>query len=55
MGEKSSRSSGQGSDTLIQSRLEQLQKELNKRLNKGNISTQDDENEENSKKIADKI
>ncbi|TNV83147.1 hypothetical protein FGO68_gene9498 [Halteria grandinella] len=55
MGEKSSRSSGQGSDTMIANRLEQLQRELNKRLNKGNLTSQDDEDIETSKKISDKI
>lgn len=55
LGDKSSKSSGQGSDTMIANRLEQLQKELNKRLNKGNIQSQDDDDVENSKKIADKI
>lgn len=54
-GDKSSKSSGQGSDTMIANRLEQLQRDLNKRLNRGNLTSQEDEDIETSKKISDKI
>ena len=40
---------------MIANRLEQLQRELNKRLNKGNLMSQEDEDIETSKKISEKI
>ena len=45
MGEKSSVSSSRGGDSMIQNRLEKLQKELNKRL-KIVSGTTDDEDED---------